>query len=347
MKKRKSYLRLAIVVMGLYLLVLGLFVAQAQEDVAPIETAYVAWSPDGNYLAIGGLSEVNIVDATTEQVINSFPVSRIRTAPVSWSANGQQIGFSIGDGNFQIWSNPTTVPKLEMTIDDYVGSKAIDWHPDNQIIALSDLESTNFWDITNQISIKRVSTEYTAFGVWSLDWNQQGNMVLIGDGRFVGLYNYETATFETTFGIEPFLNRYQEYINPVAFSVAWSPSEAQIAVGSDDAVRVLNLSDYVNEPYVMLGYDSYFYGHEGDVYSVSWHPGEQYLASGGEDGTIRIWDVTTGEQVHIIEFPENTFVRSVAWSPDGSQLAYGSPDGELEVILVPSTDILPVTTNEN
>jgi WD40 repeat protein len=54
------------------------------------------------------------------------------------------------------------------------------------------------------------------------------------------------------------------------------------------------------------------------------------LASGGEDRTVRIWDVTTGlELLTIKEHIEE--VRSIAFSPDGKTLASGSLDGAVKL----------------
>ena len=75
-------------------------------------------------------------------------------------------------------------------------------------------------------------------------------------------------------------------------------------------------------------------GHDGDVNSVAWSgEGEgARLASGGGDGTVRVWDASTGAEVAKLE-GHGDWVRSVAWSGEGegARLASGGDDGTVRV----------------
>ena len=71
-------------------------------------------------------------------------------------------------------------------------------------------------------------------------------------------------------------------------------------------------------------------GHLGYVYSVNYSPDATRIASGSNDGTIRIWDAETFEQVAVLRGHES-YVHSVAFSPDGTMLASGSGDGTIRI----------------
>ncbi|HRS14606.1 MAG TPA: WD40 repeat domain-containing protein, partial [Candidatus Bipolaricaulis sp.] len=62
------------------------------------------------------------------------------------------------------------------------------------------------------------------------------------------------------------------------------------------------------------------------VRSVAFSPDGTVLASGSDDGTIKLWDVTSGTGLRTLT--GHTYpVNSVAFSPDGKTLASGSNDG--------------------
>jgi len=66
-------------------------------------------------------------------------------------------------------------------------------------------------------------------------------------------------------------------------------------------------------------------GHTGWVNAVAFSPDGSLLASASWDGTVRLWNPTTGQEVQKLEGHTDS-VRAVAFSPDGSLLASASWD---------------------
>jgi len=72
-------------------------------------------------------------------------------------------------------------------------------------------------------------------------------------------------------------------------------------------------------------------GHTGSVNSVAFSPDGKTLASGSSDGTVRLWDVATRQQIGTPLTSHTGGVLSVAFSPDGKTLASGSNDDTVQL----------------
>jgi WD40 repeat protein len=71
-------------------------------------------------------------------------------------------------------------------------------------------------------------------------------------------------------------------------------------------------------------------GHSGVVHALSVFPGGGALATGGEDRTVKVWDLASGEVRHNLR-GYGQRVRAVSWTPDGKVLVTSSADGALIV----------------
>jgi hypothetical protein len=87
-----------------------------------------------------------------------------------------------------------------------------------------------------------------------------------------------------------------------------------------------------------------FTGHEGGVKAVAYSPDGKYLLSGGEDQTLRLWDVARGKEARIFTGHRDA-VTSVAFSPDGRLAVSGSSDSTLRLWEVASGHELQATEN--
>jgi WD40 repeat protein len=71
-------------------------------------------------------------------------------------------------------------------------------------------------------------------------------------------------------------------------------------------------------------------GHDGGVTSVAFSPDGRYLLSGSLDGTLKFWETETGKEM--LTIPAHTFpVRSVAISPNGRFAVSGGDDKMLKL----------------
>jgi PKD repeat protein len=81
----------------------------------------------------------------------------------------------------------------------------------------------------------------------------------------------------------------------------------------------------------------------GEVNDAVWNPNNTRIAAANEDGTISLWDVSTGQVANTLT-GHATEVIALAWNPNGSHLASGGSDGLM--LIWDLNNLQPVVTQQ-
>ncbi|EOO04326.1 putative eukaryotic ribosome biogenesis protein 1 protein [Phaeoacremonium minimum UCRPA7] len=78
-----------------------------------------------------------------------------------------------------------------------------------------------------------------------------------------------------------------------------------------------------------------FRGHEGRVRTLAIDPTGSWLATGGDDGTVRVWELLTGRQVWSVKLNSEEAVDVVRWRPTKDSFIVAAAAAEEVYLIVP------------
>jgi len=290
----------------------------------------VAFSPDGGrFVTAGWGGTVRIWDTASGRQLASIPSGGQYVFAAAFSPDGTRLATG---GN----SNPDYVKIWDAQSGSLVRSLrghgdavlSLAYSRDGRRLLTSSYDNTaRLWDLETGESKVFVGHEWW---VWEAAFSPDEERIVTAsqDGSAI-VWSVATGRPDPPF---------RSHAGPV-YAAAFSPDGRRVATGGYDK-RVLIFRPDQLQPfdYDVLTNDresppqpfETFDGHTGGVRSVEFSADGQLLLSGGEDNTVRVWDVATRKPLKVIR-GHGGQVRSCRFAPDGRHVLSGSHDHQAKI----------------
>ena len=274
----------------------------------------VSFSPDGTVLASGTGSiitdgnDIHLWDLDTGEEIQYLSAEDVGSRSVAFSPDGSNL-VSGGEANIKLWDAQTLslIYTIEEDVIEDIKLEFLGFSSDaTRLISVQSDGIIRIIDVNTGQEIQEIS-EFSWEGTPHTISPDGTKLVSV---RSIFIYLYDLSSGEQ---IQQFIGHTKE-VNSVEFS----PNGSLLLSGADD--QVMRLWDVKTGREIQV-----FSSHDEEVSNVKFFPDGKKLVSGtcafSDDytGSIRIWDVTSGDQIQ--QFLQNTCVLRMIISPDGKKLA--------------------------
>ena len=239
----------------------------------------VAFSPDGNTLAVGTDGVIDLLNIKTTYK-KSIPIEHLgRVLSLNFSPDGNTIACAGDNSLVTLIDTATHEQKAELKGHKGQVNRVV-FNPSGTLLASGgDDKQMILWDTDTGAKVySSVIHDSKVEGeVWSLAFSPDGNTLAIG-GRYGRIVLMDINTYKH--------RAIWDSVREIS-DIAYSIDGENIITASVDG---LHLWDVEKGKTVAA-----FVGHEGNVTSAEFNPTDGTIVSSGVDGTVRIWNETGGK----------------------------------------------------
>jgi WD40 repeat protein len=289
----------------------------------------LAWSPDGELLAVAAGEHVYILDGSTFHLQGTLEVGswsdHLAFSPVTIRNIPYLLAVAAKDSQIQLWD--ASLGKQLIAWDAHQkGAKSVSFSSDGARLASTGGDAMlRLWDVPAVLDKPSEEPDPLAemiggaYAIPDASFSPDGSLVASVDVHDIRLRDPSTQRLVRTLRGDTSI-----------FRIAFSPDGLQLAAA--EMGNKLSLWDV--EGGQLIGSWSASGGQAGDaqifLWGLAFSPDGSRLAAGGSDGMVTEWDSATGQVLERYQ-AHSQAVTSLAFSPDGALLASGSLDGVLRL----------------
>jgi WD40 repeat protein len=279
----------------------------------PLQVHCATFSPDGKYIASGGLSALKVWEIATGREVFT---SQADVHCLALSPDGRRLAEASPTTLLTVW-NLATGERL--TLAGHAGTVTrVAFSPDvkgdgrRRLASASRDRTARIWDVDGGTALL---TLHHPSSVTSVAFGPDGRLLATGshEDHLVRLWDARTGDLLRT------LRGHTRGVQDVAFSPA---GDVLASASMDRTVKLWNVATGQ-----ALGQR---WGHTDAVLRVAFSPDGQRLATASADRTIKLWRLTEDRTLTTLKGHHQP-VEDVAWHPDGKRLLSASPDQTVKI----------------
>lgn len=317
-----------------------IFIALAQQssslETSQSEHAYeiydIAWSPDGNLIAVATNEDIKVLDQNLQQVATFQGHSRY-VMTVSWNPTGDKLasGGSVGDNTVLIWDYDTATSSF--TLDETIVTESslvslLEWSPDGSKLAallLLDTTLTRNADIIGHVAIWDTTT-------WMLDepvfrfpapvrtmaWSPNSTKIaFMGHFPYNAIYAMDVMNRQASWHV-------QLFVPPIG------PPILDWSVNNEIAYNSLEIGFLDGDT------GDFIHSYSPSIIPelIEWSPDGEAMALTTSDG-LYIIDTTT--YTTIKTFSTAVTISMIDWNAANNSIVVASRDGQIEIFSAQDT----------
>jgi len=187
--------------------------------------------------------------------------------------------------------------------------RSVIWSPDGKMLT-SGANDTQLliWDVGGNVQIQVKE----AGAVRAIAWSPGGEQIVVGAANQVTFLDPLNGTI---------LARSTHRHSAQVTTLAWSPQQpSQVVSGALDKQAIV-WNATTHQPQTI------FTRHTTPIESASWASDGQTIGTSSHGGVVRVWNASSGQEIHGLFLDAQTPMRALAFAPSGGQLAVGGDDG--------------------